>query len=304
MTAVGVCGSDLHWFDEGAIGDVRLTRPLVLGHELAGVTEEGRPVAVDPLVGCLECPPCLGGDPNLCLAVRFAGSVPVDGGLREWMAWPSRCLVPLPAGFSASDGAMLEPLGIVLHALDLAHLRPGVSVGVFGCGPIGLLALQVARAGGAWPLYATERTDRPHRVEAARALGATVFAADGGEARRLVDAAGGRGVDIALEAAGQAEAIDAAVESARAGGRVVIVGISSDPRTSFDASASRRKGLTILVSRRARHIYPRAIRLVQSGLVDVRQPVTHRFPLEDAPAAFALALRREGVKVMIHPGPE
>src|SRR5512141_2774976 len=138
IEAVGLCGSDLHWYEDGGIGGTRITRPIVLGHEFAGRTADGRLVAVDPAIYCGHCPLCLEGHPNLCPSVRFAGHGPVDGALREWMAWPSECLVPVPDGFSASDAAMLEPLGVAIHSVDLGHVRTGDAVGVFGCGPIGL----------------------------------------------------------------------------------------------------------------------------------------------------------------------
>jgi L-iditol 2-dehydrogenase len=302
VTAVGLCGSDLHWFAEGGIGGTRLTRPLVLGHELAGVTDDGRRVALDPAIPCQACDLCLDGHPNLCEGMRFAGHGEDDGGLREWLAWPERCLVPLPASISEADGAMLEPLGVALHAVDLAHLRPGYRVGVFGCGPIGLLVLQVARLGGATRLFATDIGERPHRLEAARRLGAVVFAAEGGrEARAIRDAMGGAGLDVAIEAAGENAAVDAAVEAVRPGARVVLAGIPAGERTSFRAATARRKGLTLVLSRRMKHAYPRAIRLVESGQVDLRSPVTHRFPLERGPEAFAVAARREGLKVLVQP---
>ena len=302
VTAVGLCGSDLHWFAEGGIGETRLARPLVLGHELAGVTEDGRRVALDPGIPCQACELCLDGHPNLCEGIRFAGHGEDDGGLREWMAWPERCLVPLPASLSDADGAMLEPLGIALHAVDLAHLRPGSRAGVFGCGPIGLLLLQVARLAGAARLFATDLGERPHRLEAARRLGAVVFAAEGGrEARAIRDAMSGAGLDVAIEAAGENAAVDAAVDAVRPGARVVLAGIPAEERTSFRAASARRKGLTLVLSRRMKHTYPRAIRLVETGQVDLRSPVTHRFPLERGPEAFAVAARREGLKVLVEP---
>jgi len=302
ITAVGICGSDLHWFGEGAIGDTGLTRPLVLGHEMAGVTPDGRRVAVDPAVPCLTCALCLEGHSNLCEEVRFAGHGLDDGGLREWMAWPERCLVPLPASLDKGDGAMLEPLGVALHAVELAHVRPGSRVGVFGCGPIGLLALQVARLAGGVELFATDLAERPHRLEAARALGAVVVAVDGGrEAGAIREATGGAGLDVAIELAGANAAVDAAVEAVRPGARVVLAGIPSEERTSFRAATARRKGLSLVLSRRMKHVYPRAIRLVQSGRVDLRSLVTHSFPLERGPEAFAAAARREGLKVLVKP---
>jgi L-iditol 2-dehydrogenase len=300
VRAVGICGSDLHWFGEGTLGSTGIARPLVLGHEFAGVTENGRRVAVDPAVPCEACPLCLEGHPNLCESIRFAGHANEDGGLREWVAWPDRCLVPLPVGLSDADGALLEPLGVALHAVDLAHLRPGARLGVFGCGPIGLLVVQVARLSGAGPIVATDLGARAHRLEAARRLGALAVAArEGREARAIRDALGGRGLDVAVEVAGDNAAVDAAVEAVRPGARIVLAGIPSEERTSFVASAARRKGLTLVMARRMKHTYPRAIRLVESGQVDLGSAVTHRFPLEEGASAFAAALRREGLKVMV-----
>jgi L-iditol 2-dehydrogenase len=298
--AVGLCGSDLHWFGEGCVGELRITRPFVLGHEFAGTTEDGRRVALDPAITCGRCALCLDGHPNLCDETRFAGDGAQDGGLGEWVAWPERCIVPLPEGFSESDGALLEPLGVAIHALDLAHLRAGATVGVFGCGPIGLLILQVARLAGA-RLFATELPSRPQRLAAARALGACVVPAeDGREGRAIRDAAGG-GLDVALEAAGDNAAVEAAIDSVRPGARIVLVGIPSEDRTSFCASSARRKGLTILLARRMGHVYPRAIRLAASGRVDLRSIVSHTFPLAESALAFETALSRRGLKVVVQP---
>jgi len=175
-------------------------------------------------------------------------------------------------------------------------------VGVFGCGPVGLLVLQVARAAGATHLIATDKL--VHRLQAARSLGATVVfqAADGQEVADVIGAtANRRGVDVAFEAAGDNEAVEAAIEAVRPGGRVVLVGIPADDRTAFTASTARRKGLTIKLSRRMKHVYPRAIRLVESGMVDVRSVVTHRYPLEEIDQAFSVAEKREGLKVIIQP---
>jgi len=301
VRAVGVCGSDLHWFAEGGIGEARVRRPFVLGHEFGGVTEDGRRVALDPAIPCEACPSCLGGHANLCQSVRYAGDGAHDGGLGEWVAWPQRCLVPLPDPLTEADGAMLEPLGIAIHALDLAHLRLGARVGVFGCGPIGLLLVQLARLSGA-RVFATDLAGRPHRLEAARALGAEVLAADDGrEGGAIRDAAGGGGLDVALETAGEQAAVDAAVEAVRPGARVVLVGIPVEARTSFVAGSARRKGLTLALARRAGNVYGRAVQLVASGRVDVRSLVTHRFPLAEIRAAFELAVARTGLKVIVEP---
>ena len=287
VTAVGLCGSDLHWYQEAGIGDERLDRPLVVGHEFAGVTETGQRVAVDPAVPCTVCAYCQAGHPNLCSNLRFAGHAAEDGGLREWMAWPKQCLVPLPDSLSAAEGAMLEPLGVALHAVDLGHVRAGQSVGVFGCGPIGLLVLQVARAAGATDLYVSEPL--PHRLEAAQGFGGVAWTP-------------GRQVDVAFECAGAEGAVQDAIAAAKPGGCVVLVGIPDDDRTWFTASVARRKGLTIKLSRRMKHTYPRAIRLVETGRVDASGLVTLRFPLERIAEAFVSARRRAGLKVMVDIG--
>ncbi len=302
MTAVGICGSDLHWFAEQGIGDAQLDHPLVLGHEFAGVTEDGVHVAVDPSVPCGVCEYCQQGHPNLCADQHFAGHGTDDGALREFVAWPARCLYPLPEPLSDIDGAMLEPLGVAIHAVDLGHLKTGMTVGVFGCGPIGLLIIQLARLSGAVDIIATDKL--PHRLDAARELGATqVFqAGDGGQEREAVRAAAGKwGVDVAFEISDEGSAVETAVDAARPGGCVVLGGIPSVDQIAFKASTARRKGLTIKLVRRMKHTYPRAIRLVESGRIDLRSIVSHRFPLDEAMQAFDVASRRIGLKVVIEP---
>jgi L-iditol 2-dehydrogenase len=303
VTAVGICGSDLHWLTEGGIGDATLEKPLVLGHEFAGVIVNGggsrERVAVDPAVPCEKCEFCQKGHPNLCLDLVFAGHSPDDGALREFMSWPRRHLYPLPESLSNIDGAMLEPLGIAIHTVDLAHLRSGMSVGVFGCGPIGLLIMQVARAAGVTQVIATDKLD--HRLEAACSMGASVAIKSygGAENPEVWSATNRCGVDVAFEAAGENEAVETAVYACKPGGKVILVGIPDDDKTTFTASQARRKGLTMKLVRRMKHTYPRAIELVQSGLVDVRSLVTHRFPLERYQDAFSVAEEREGIKVII-----
>jgi L-iditol 2-dehydrogenase len=197
---------------------------------------------------------------------------------------------------------MLEPLGVAIHTVDLAHLRPGSSVGVFGAGPIGLFCLQVAKAAGAARLVATDLASRPRRLLAAGAIGAMAFPAEEGrEAKSIRDAVGGYGLDVAIEAAGVQAAVDAAVEAVRPGGRVVLAGIPAEDRTSVPASSARRKGLTIAFVRRMKHTYPRAIALAASGRVDLRSMVTLRFPLSEAAKAFEVAALREGLKVVVCP---
>jgi L-iditol 2-dehydrogenase len=289
VTSVGVCGSDLHWFAEGGIGDAVLARPLVLGHEMAGVVrggpDDGVPVAIDPAIPCGVCEPCRAGHGNLCPDVVFAGHGTCDGGLRQFLTWPAERLHPLPRGLSADDGALLEPLGVALHALDLAHLRMASTVAVVGCGPIGLLLVQLARR-SATRVVAAEPL--PHRMAVAAGLGA--------------EPADSEGVaDVVFEVSGSDAAVDTALRLARPGARVVLVGIPDGDRTTFSAALARRKGLTLVLARRMGEVYPRAIDLVARGLVELTPLVSDVFALSEVSTAMATAAARTGLKVVVHP---
>ncbi len=307
VTAVGVCGSDIHWLRDGSIGNDRVIEPLILGHECAGVIEsgsrKGERVAIDPACPCGKCEFCLEGNPNLCSDLRFAGHAPHDGALREFIAWPETSLITLPEAMSDIEAVMLEPLGVAIYSVDCGNVNPGMSVGVFGCGAIGLCIIQVARAAGATSISATELPGFVQRIEAARAARATVFEAKGGrEAEEILKATGGRGVDVAFEAAGDPAAVESAIAAVKPGGSVCLIGIPSDDRIAFTASAARRKDLTIHVVHRMKHTYPRSIQLVQKGKVDVGSMVTGRFPLSEVSRAYAAAEKREGIKIVVDCG--
>jgi L-iditol 2-dehydrogenase len=308
ITAVGLCGSDLHWWDEGGIGDARLDQPLVLGHENAGVIaagpRRGQRVAIDPAIPDETCAQCRRGYRNLCPQIQFAGHGRTDGGLREYAAWPTRLLHPLPDELTDADGALLEPLGVALHAVDLGHVRLASGAAVFGCGPIGLLIIQLLLLAGVSRVIAADPL--PHRRQAAAALGAELAGARAGPPETAPGRSAGDGsvaVGTAFEVAGTDEAVAAAIGATEPGGRVVLVGIPERDRTSFSASAARRKGLTFAMSRRMNETYPRAIALAGSGRVDLASLVTRREPLDRTPDAFAAAAKREGLKVLVEPGP-
>lgn len=305
VASVGVCGSDVHYYVEGRIGAQVVTAPLVLGHEFsarvaalpasrstgdkgAGGLAEGQLVAVDPSVSCGRCEPCLTGHPNLCPEVRFCGTPPVDGALAEYVVMPAENCFPLPQGMTADEGALLEPLGIALHSVDLAHLKAGHTVAVLGAGPIGLLVAAVARAAGASQVIVTEPI--AHRREFACQYVAEV-ALDPGQVdvvSEILRLTGGRGVDAAFDASGAADTPRQAAAAARIGGQLVLVGTSADDTLILDASTLRRRGLTIRPVRRMKNTYPRAIRLVQAGQVDLKPLATHRFSLERVADAFEL----------------
>lgn len=299
VAAVGLCGSDLHWYEEAGIGDAGLDHPLVLGHEFSGRLDDGSLVAADPCIACGHCGPCRSGREHLCTSSSFAGHSTTDGALRSTLAWPARLLRSLPDNISEQEGALLEPLGVALHALDLAMVQSGERASVHGCGPIGLLIVQLLRLAGVATIFASEPLE--HRRAAALAFGAT-------ESIDLVGRPGHRSrgsvsdVDVAFDAAGTDAALAEAMDRVAPGGRVVLVGIPEGDRTTFRASLARRKELTLVLCRRMRSTdLDRAISLAADGRVDLAGLITDRYPLSEAPAAFATLAARTGIKIVVQP---
>jgi L-iditol 2-dehydrogenase len=306
VRSVGVCGSDLHYYLEQGIGSAQIKEPLVLGHEFAAeIVDEraeqfgfkrGALVAVDPAKPCYHCEWCERGHHNLCPNIEFTGAPPYHGAMREYITASPKQVFAVPEGFSADDTVMLEPLGIAIHALDLAKLKPVASVAVLGCGTIGLLILQVAKLCGAGTLYAVDPLE--YRLETARKLGADVVVQSHQE---VLQQTNGRGADVVFEATNSPTGPRHATEAVTIGGEVILVGIPEGDEFSLTASHIRRKGLTIKLSRRMGNVYPRAIHLLHKKLVNVKPIVTHHFPLAQTPEAFAVqAFYRDGsIKSMI-----
>ncbi|MEE8391671.1 MAG: NAD(P)-dependent alcohol dehydrogenase [Anaerolineae bacterium] len=298
VATVGTCGSDVHYYVEGRIGDLVVTGPIIVGHEFSAWVAElgaeveglkvGQLVAVEPAISCGECEPCQHGHPNLCPNVIFCGTPPVDGVFAEYTVMPAENCFPLPPEFGPVEGAMLEPLGIAIHAVDLAHLKAGQTIAVLGAGPIGLLIAAVARASGVSEIYMTEPLAYRRQFALSYAADGALNPDDTDVVAEIMRLTNGRGVDVAFEAAGASETCDQAVAVTRIGGKVIVAGIPSDDTMTFTAGPTRRKGLTIKLVRRMKHTYPRAIRLVQQGLVDVKSLATHTFPLERITEAFEM----------------
>jgi L-iditol 2-dehydrogenase len=308
VAAVGLCGSDRHWIVEGGIGDARIDRPIVPGHEFAGIPTSGRfhdrLVAVDPAIPCEACVMCRAGAQNLCLDLPFAGHAQTDGALRDYIAWPERCLVPMDAGVSSIEAALVEPLAIAVHALDLAGDVAGRRVAVVGCGPIGLLIMAVVRAAGAATIVATDPLE--HRCAAAPGFGATRVepaTPAGAERAVLLAAIAEPGYDVVFDASGNGPAVDTAVEIAAPGALVILVGIPSEERTSFIAGVARRKGLSFKLARRSTPgAFRRAAELVNARAIpDLDSLVTLRVPLRDALRGVDSLVARDGIKVIVEP---
>jgi L-iditol 2-dehydrogenase len=307
VAAVGLCGSDLHYYKDGGIGAAVIREPFVPGHEFAGYLcdaipekglAQGALVAVDPNKACGHCEYCERGHPNLCPNVEFIGAPPFDGAMTGRIWVPRSQVVALPEGFTPLEAVMLEPLGVAIHAVDLAKPRLLERVALLGCGPIGLLVLQVLKAAGAGEVLAADPL--PHRREMALKLGAARV----GETVEDIRAFTGReGCPLVVEATNSPEGFRDAVLAAKIGGRVVMVGIPDGDSYTLPAAETRRRGLKIKFARRMGEVYPRAIELVARRKVDVASMVTHEVGLDEAPEAFRRhAENAPGViKSLIHP---
>ena len=306
MGAVGICGSDIHYYRDGRIGDQVVVHPAVIGHEGAGVIESlgpaagglkpGDRVAIDPAVVCGRCDQCLDYRPNTCRDLLFLGTPgQLPGCLSEYLVMPARNCLPLPESMSLEDGVLVEPLSIALHSFKILGGRAPEKTGILGSGPIGLSVLLAARALAPGPVYMTDKIDG--RVEAARRAGASwagnpdrddVVAEIASREPRLLDAV--------FECTGDPAALDQAVDLLAPGGRLVIVGIPAAPRLSIDIHALRRKEITVFNVRRQRYCFSEAVDFIAGGAADPRFMLTHRFDIDQAPAAFDLtAGYRDGV---------
>ncbi len=296
---VGVCGSDVHYYKRGRIGGQIVEYPFIIGHEAAGTVSktgkgvagfsEGDAVAIEPGMPCRACGACLAGKPNLCPDVKFLGTPPVEGAFREFIVMPAGNILPLPAGIDTALGALVEPLGVGLYAVDLARPFPGASVAVFGCGPIGLSIIICSLLAGAGEVVAVEKI--PERAALAKKIGAgaVINPDESDPVREILRLTGGAGADFTYEAAGEQETLSWCAESAALLGKVVIAGIPEQDAWVFPSHTSRRKELVLQNVRRSAFTPERVIALLGGGRISAEGIITHRFPLSEVENALRLA---------------
>jgi L-iditol 2-dehydrogenase len=279
IAAVGVCGSDVHYYEEGRIAERVVRAPHVLGHESAGrvvdagerVTKHrvGDRVALEPGLPCGRCRECRTGAYNLCREVRFLGAPPTDGAFTRYVAMHEDFAHALPDALSDEAGALMEPLSVALWACEKAGVRAGDRVLVTGAGPIGLLVVQVARARGATEVFVTDLN--PHRLELARSLGATT---EVGEA------------DALIECSGHPQALHDGIAALRPAGTAVLVGMGGGPDVAVPLSVIQTREIWLTGTFRYANTYPAAIALAASGAVDLEAIITGHFALDEVDAAL------------------
>lgn len=308
---VGVCGSDVHYFETGRIGSQVVKFPFIVGHECAATVaavgkavkhvQVGEQVVVEPAAPCHQCDQCNKGRENTCFHMRFLGTPGQgDGCLSEFIVMPEECCLPTHGKITIEQGVLCEPLAIGVYAVQQARLWPQADVAILGAGPIGLSCMVGAQAEGVRTCYLTEKIDE--RVETARKGGATwVGNPLKGDVVAAILKKQPLGMDVAFECAGQQEAIDQGIDLLKPGGKLMLVGIPREDRVSFAIDKIRRKEITIINIRRQNRCTEKTIDLVASGKIQADFMVTHRFQLDRIQEAFELvAGYRDGVvKAMI-----
>jgi len=306
--AVGICGSDLHYYEHGRIGDYVVESPLVLGHESAGVVTAtgsevtahsvGDRVALEPGVPCRRCEHCRSGRYNLCAGVTFMATPPDDGAFVESIAWPADYAFTLPESVSLTEGALAEPVSVGVHACRRGDVGGGDDVLVTGAGPIGLLAADVASALGAGDITISEPVDRKRSIAEDRGVSRTVDpTAEAVPA--AVGGAGDDGPDVAIEATGDPQALQDCIDSVRRGGTVVCVGLGAEANLSLDVVDLVDDELTLAGCFRYANTYPTALALLENGRVNAEELVDFEAPLTETGAALERALDPTLVKGMI-----
>ena len=309
---VGICGSDLHYYERGRIGDYVVEEPLVLGHESAGEVvavgdavsdlEAGDSVALEPGVPCRRCDYCKRGEYNLCPDVTFMATPPDDGAFAEYVAWPVDFAHRLPDEVSVREGALCEPLSVGIHAARRGEVSAGDSVLVTGVGPIGMLAMAAARAAGATEIIVADVVESKLRRATERGADVTVDSGERDLAEAVATETGGEGVDVVIEASGAESAIADSLDAVRRGGTAVFVGLASDAEIPLDVVDIVDNELDVHGSFRYRNTYPAAIDLLADGAVDVAGIVDFEADLADVDDAFRRAMDPETVKGMVRVG--
>lgn len=296
--SVGLCGSDLHNYSEGSVGDIACVYPMVLGHEPAGIVDKvgagvtgwspGDRVVLEPALYCYHCEYCMAGCHNVCANLRFLSSTEDPGFLRDFVVLPAHNLLALPSHLSLDEGTIVEPLAVVLHSMQFAQIRPGDTAVVFGCGPIGLLTIASLKIFGAVRIWAFDPV--AGRRDLALKMGATA-AFDPkavNPAAQIAQETGKRGVDIAMDCAAKGGSLNQCLHVTRNAGRVVYTGIPSEPIVQLEFHVARRKELTLYNVRRSNHEPPAALQLISEKPEVFRPMLTHTFAFEDVDRAFRL----------------
>ncbi|MDR1376763.1 MAG: NAD(P)-dependent alcohol dehydrogenase [Synergistaceae bacterium] len=308
---VGICGSDVHYFEYGRIGDFVVKGDFILGHECAGtVTEVGKNVthlkagdrvALEPGATCGECEFCATGRYNLCPSVEFLATPPYHGCFENYIAFPAKLAFKLPGGLSAKEGALIEPLAVGLEAASVGGVALGSSVAILGAGCIGLMSLLASKARGATDITVVDVIEK--RLDKAMELGATrvIDASRVNTTEALLAATNGEGADVVMETAGSARTTQQTPFVVKRGGVIVLVGMAPDDVIPFNFAKLMGQVASLRTIFRYKNQYPTAINAISSGLIDVSGIVTNEFNFSDIASAFRVNIenKKDVVKIVV-----
>ncbi|MGQ7889739.1 NAD(P)-dependent alcohol dehydrogenase [Paenibacillus sp. WC2504] len=313
VMAVGVCGSDVHYFENGRIGRYVVEKPIILGHECAGIivaagasvtnVSLGDRVAIEPGVTCGHCQACKEGRYNLCPDVQFLATPPVDGAFVQYMKIRADMVFAIPEHLTFEAAALNEPFSVGIHAAKRCNLQPGSTVAIMGMGPVGLMAVAAAKSFGASRIIVTDLEQV--RLEAAKRLGATdvINVKEEDAVQRIKEMTDGVGADAAWETAGNPRALQSALYSLRRGGKLVIVGLPAQDEIPLNVPFIADNEIDIYGVFRYANTYPTGIKFLAGGGIDTKALITDRYPLEQTQDALERAIHNKSgsLKVMVYP---
>jgi L-iditol 2-dehydrogenase len=299
VDAVGICGSDLHSYSEGSVGDTPALYPMVLGHEPAGTVVKvgagvtgwhvGDRATLEPALYCYHCEYCRAGRHNVCANIRFLSTPGYAGFFREFVNLPPSNVIAIPPTVSMELAALVEPLAVAVHSLKLSSPEASETVAVWGAGAIGLLTIASLKVAGVKRIWSVDPV--MHRRDLAIHMGAdaVIDPAAVDVVKQIAADTGGRGVDLAIDCAAKEDTVNQAIRAVRHAGRVVLTGIHSGALVPFDTSNMRRKEVTLFNVRRSNDESPEALAMIAERPEWFAPVVTHRRSLEDIGEAFAIA---------------
>lgn len=306
---VGICGSDIHYFEHGRIGDYVVEEPLVLGHESAGEIVEvgdsvgefdhGDQVTLEPGIPCRRCAHCKRGEYHLCESVTFMATPPHDGAFAEYVTWPADFVYSLPENVSLREGALCEPLSVGIHACRRGDVGTGDTVLVTGAGTIGLLTMEAARAAGATNVLISDVVESKLSLAAELGADRIINVSEEDLETAVREYTGENGADVVIEASGAEPSIQSTLDAVRRGGTVVFVGLASEAEVPLDVLDIVDNEVDVRGSFRYKNTYPTAISLLANEAIDVESLIDFEMPLDQVDNAFHQSMQPESVKGMI-----
>ena len=313
VMAVGICGSDIHFYEHGRIGKKAVTFPFVLGHECSGIVidigesvtdfKKGDRVAVEPGISCMKCEHCKRGKYNICPNVKFLSSPPTDGAFTQYIIHPEHFLHHIPDNMTFEEASLVEPLSVGIQACKNTNVTPGDDVLITGLGPIGLTAIIAAKEFGAKNIIVSDI--EPFRLVLAKKLGATHFINPREEqlTQRVLDITNGHGIDKSIDTSGQPFVINEVIDVIKRGGKLVPIGFPVTENVPLNITQMIFKEISLITVYRYANTYPLGINTISSKKHDLKLLITDYFSLDEVDVALerARANKQTSIKVMVYP---